>query len=163
MGVINMDESAKHRMDVLDEIDDCIQHCYCHRFSKIRGIDGVILVRPKDVLSNPCDIVYNIVILAENMSGMEKQIVFIECLLNDYINFKNHYENTDITHDINVIYTHTSNMNNVIKTDDSKVKAFIASKKYNTPAANDITRGCTNIFVGTDDVYYADFEPVNMR
>ena len=52
---------------------------------------------------------------------------------------------------------------NVIKTDDSKVKAFIASKKYNTPAANDITRGCANIFVGTDDVYYADFEPVNMR
>ena len=157
------EEDMKHRMDVLNEIDDCIQHCYCHRFSKIRGIDGVILVRPANVLDNPCDLVYNIVVLSENMSGMEKQIVFIEYLLNDYISFKNQYENTNITHDINVIYTQTSNMKKVIHTNDSKIKAFIASKKYNTPMANEITRGCSNIFVGTDDVYYADFEPVGLK
>ena len=159
-----MDEQAmKHRMDVLNEIDDCLQNCYCHRFSKIRGIDGVILVRPAYVLDNNCDIVYNIIVLSERMNSLESQIVFIEYLLNDYIAFKNQYENTDITADINIIYTQTSNMKNVIGVNDSKVKAFISSKKYNTISSNEIIRGSTNIFVGHDDVYYADFEPIGMK
>jgi len=160
-----MDEQAmqQHRMDVINEIDDCIQNCYCHRFSKIRGIDGVILVRPANVLHNDNDIVYNIVVLSERMNSLEMQIVFIEYLINDYIAFKNQYEGTDVTSDINVIYTQTSNMKNVINTNDSKVKAFISSKKYNTPASIEITRGSANIFVGHDDVYYADFEPVGMK
>ena len=159
-----MDEQAmKHRMDVLNEIDDCLQNCYCHRFSKIRGIDGVILVRPANVLDNNCDIVYNIIVLSERMNSLESQIVFIEYLLNDYIAFKNQYENTDITADINIIYTQTSNMKNVIGVNDSKVKAFVSSKKYNTITSNEITRGSANIFVGHDDVYYADFEPIGMK
>ena len=158
-----MDEEILHRVDVLNEIDDCIQSCYCHRFSKIRGIDGVILVRPAGVINNPSDIVYNIIVLSEGMNSIEKQIVFIEYLINDYIAFKNHFEGTNITHDINVIYTQTSNMKNVIKEGDSKVKAFIASKKYGSPNANEITRGSENIFIGTDDVYYADFEPLQRK
>ena len=149
---------VQHAGRVLDEIDECIQHCYCHRFSKIRGIDGVILVRPENVLQNEADIVYNIILLSENMNSLERQIVFIEYMLNDYVMFKNNFEGTHIKHDVNIIYTQISNLKNVIKPNDTKVKAFISSKKYGTNNSKEITRGGGNVYVGTDDVYYVDFE-----
>ncbi len=153
-----IDIDMKRAVDVLNEIDDCIQSCYCHRFAKIRGVDGVILVRPADVLNNPADIVYNIIILSDNMSSPERSIAFLEYLLNDYITFKNQYEHTNLKHDINVIYTHTSNIKGVIKEGDTKVKAFISMKKYGTAASDEIVRGSNNIFACNNDVYFADFE-----
>ena len=147
----------------LDEIDNCIRMCYCRRFSKLRNVDGVILVRPGNAKDRPEDIVYNIIVLCENMNAIEGQIVFMENLINDYIKFKNIQESTNVTHSINVIYTQITNLKNVIHQNDSKVEAYISSKKFGSQNSNEITRGSFGVYVNEDDVYCAEFERVKKK
>ena len=156
---MEMDEvTVRKYARVLDEIDSCIKNCYCHEFSKIRGVDGVLIVRPHNVKDNPADIVYNIIVLSENMNSPEKQIAFIEQLMNEYIRFKNQFECTGITACLPVIYTQISNLKNVLHKDDTKVEAYISSKKYGYSNANEITRGSLGIYVCEDAVHCAMFE-----
>ena len=157
-----MNEEARY-IHALDEIDNCIRLCYCSRFSKLRGVDGVILVRPADIKNRLEDIVYNIVVLSENMNAIEGQIVFIEELVKDYIKFKNAQDATNITAAINVIYTQISNMKNVIGVNDSKVEAYISSRKFGTPNSDEIIRGSFGVYVKEDNVYCANFERVKQN
>ena len=147
-------------LHALDEIDNCIRLCYCSRFSKLRGVDGVILVRPANIKDKPEDIVYNIIVLSENMNAIEGQIVFMEELIRDYIRFKNNHDSTNITAAINVIYTQISNLKNVIHTDDSKVEAYISARNYGSQNSYEIIRGSLSVYVTNDNVYCANFEPV---
>lgn len=156
---VEMDEATgKRYIRVLDEMDSCIKNCYCHEFSKIRGVDGVIIVRPHDIKDNPADIVYKIFVLSENMNSPEKQIAFLEQLMSEYIAFKNQFEHTSLKASLSVIYTQISNLKNVMHKDDTRVEAYISSKKYGTPNSNEITRGAYGIYVCEDAVHCAMFE-----
>ena len=156
---MEMDEATgKRYIRVLDEMDSCIKNCYCHEFSKIRGVDGVIIVRPHDIKDNPADIVYKIFVLSENMNSPEKQIAFLEQLMSEYIAFKNQFEHTSLKASLSVIYTQISNLKNVMHKDDTRVEAYISSTKYGTPNSNEITRGAYGIYVCEDAVHCAMFE-----
>lgn len=142
----------------IDEIDHFIKTCYCHRFAKIRGVDGVLLVRPKGAVKADEDILYNIIVLSENMSSSEKQITFLEDMINDYIRSKIRYDGVDLSWNINVIYTAVSNLKSVLHTGDEKIRAYVYSKIYYTQIVKDIILGSANIIVCDDDVHVAMFE-----
>ena len=143
---------------VLDEIDYFIKECYCHRFAKIRGVDGVLLVRPNGAVKADDDIIYNIIVLSENMCSSERQITFLEAMIDEYIRAKITYEGVTLTWNINVIYTSVSNLKSVIHTGDEKVMACVSAKVYYTSTTKEIVLGSTNVAVGYDDIYTAMFE-----
>lgn len=143
---------------VIDEIDYFIKDCYCHRFAKLRGVDGVLLVRPKGAVKADDDILYNIIVLSENMSSSERQITFLEDMVNEYIKSKIRYDKIDLTWNINVIYTSVSNIKSVLHTGDEKVSAYVYFKTYYSQAAKEIVMGSASVAVCEDNVHVALFE-----